>query len=972
MNAQLLDTLAVRFTHAVVHLLWSGTLLAGLVMLTDRVLVRSAAGRHQLHLGGMLLLLLAFPLCLALSGPDRISGTAAVQTNTRTVRSPVMTRIHDVATMIPEAGPRTAPVADDISAASAPPLTDTSAADSRWSAAAPWVFGVYLIGLLLMSCRLVLGLTATTRLRKDGTPLRSQTWLAALRRMSAAVRVSSLPLMTWSHEVLAPVVIGFTKPMIVLPAALVTRLTPGQVEAVLAHELAHLHRRDTWAVAVQRIVETALFFHPAAWWMSRQLEVSREQACDDLVVAAGCDPADYAETLVLCSEARLEEATVSAGTAMQLAAIGKDRSSLRQRVLRILGQPATAQVRNGGAGWWFGVLAGIGLLLAASSGTAGKSDLANFDFENPPPGYEPGVRAADKNQTIHIDGVKLRFSDLTWRDDGFLHANLGRAGDFEIVEFRLFDHATRKQLHSSHWQNEKPKRSKFNIERWGPSNVVRMKPLKGDFPDQVDVWMRLALSSAGPTIILPAANGATVRAGRSELVVRSLLEGSMSGRSAPSSAMTWDPTRVSNRDWQTTINLENRDGILNGRHHLVTVTKDGSRHPMDRAHFLDFSSQGRHAHAVLDVARAEIDHLELVPFGKRSKFFFNAVRIPERPKHLSRPREFIRVVDAGEQVSVQGQRISWTELEGELRKVEDRANTVLEYARAPEIADDRFLDAFKLSIRLGFEYFSNTGEQSPDTVGSSSETLAVDVRQEQRLAKLISDIRQQKDRKRLRVDSDLDGTIRIDGQVLADSTYLQVLRAFPNPESAVLEFGLEAKAGSPSELILAAIAEELGFREHRIRVRGELQSPASKIFDGLAGITIESLRTQDIALFSDKAVFSFQEAREMERRLRKSLPADKIPPPFTNGVERWEREDLWGAWVDVLRQGKRAGINWAEVKFERADGDVVKLGNITAASAIRVFFSANHRTYQLVMDNLFLTDRGWLAADQLVWKGEVE
>jgi hypothetical protein len=240
---------------------------------------------------------------------------------------------------------------------------------------APWAAGAYLIGLIGMVARLVLGFAASARMRRQGETVKTTAWTGGLSRMGAAIGVRVQPALQWSRDVAAPVIIGFVKPVILLPVSLASRLTPAQVEAVLAHELAHLKRRDTWSLAVQRVSETVLFFHPAVWWMSRRMEAAREEACDDLVLAAGCDPADYAEALVICSECRLEQGDLAAKLTSRLAAGGNNSKQMHRRILRLLGGGDDGTVRLGHTGWVLGFVLAGGMAMVLAAGSA--NDVAS-------------------------------------------------------------------------------------------------------------------------------------------------------------------------------------------------------------------------------------------------------------------------------------------------------------------------------------------------------------------------------------------------------------------------------------------------------------------------------------------------------------------------------------------------------------------------------------------------------------------
>jgi GWxTD domain-containing protein len=91
----------------------------------------------------------------------------------------------------------------------------------------------------------------------------------------------------------APGVRGLWRPCLLLPADLAAKLQPSELDAVLAHELAHICRRDNlWAAAV-RLVVCAFWFHPLLWWLERRLLIERETACDEQVLASGADASDY-------------------------------------------------------------------------------------------------------------------------------------------------------------------------------------------------------------------------------------------------------------------------------------------------------------------------------------------------------------------------------------------------------------------------------------------------------------------------------------------------------------------------------------------------------------------------------------------------------------------------------------------------------------------------------------------------------
>ena len=95
-----------------------------------------------------------------------------------------------------------------------------------------------------------------------------------------------------------PGIVGFLRPVLVLPANLLERLNPRQLDAVLAHELCHVRRRDNLFAAIHMVVEAIFWFHPLVWWIGSRMVEERELACDEEVLRIGCEPTDYVEGIL--------------------------------------------------------------------------------------------------------------------------------------------------------------------------------------------------------------------------------------------------------------------------------------------------------------------------------------------------------------------------------------------------------------------------------------------------------------------------------------------------------------------------------------------------------------------------------------------------------------------------------------------------------------------------------------------------
>jgi uncharacterized protein (TIGR03435 family) len=129
-------------------------------------------------------------------------------------------------------------------------------------------------------------------------------WLVRWRRISAAVRAGSpahleLPIKTVSSPtLLEPGVFGILRPVLLLPEGIECRLTPAQLELIVAHEICHAQRRDNLTAAIHMAVETIFWFHPMVWWIGKRLVEERERCCDEEVLKAASDPKVYAEGIL--------------------------------------------------------------------------------------------------------------------------------------------------------------------------------------------------------------------------------------------------------------------------------------------------------------------------------------------------------------------------------------------------------------------------------------------------------------------------------------------------------------------------------------------------------------------------------------------------------------------------------------------------------------------------------------------------
>ncbi len=211
------------------------------------------------------------------------------------------------------AGPAVPPLVQSLQTVSASPATAPRSAlhvnfRARFAQAvrpftAP-IVTMWLLGVSLFSIRLWRSWRAVIRLRNSGRrcePGALEKRFAALR---SALGASPAAQFLVSARVRVPMVIGWIKPVVLLPATVLAGLSSAQLEAVLAHELAHIRRHDYLVNLLQNAVETVFFYHPAIWWISRIVREEREHCCDDIAAAATGGALGYVDALAALEQTR--------------------------------------------------------------------------------------------------------------------------------------------------------------------------------------------------------------------------------------------------------------------------------------------------------------------------------------------------------------------------------------------------------------------------------------------------------------------------------------------------------------------------------------------------------------------------------------------------------------------------------------------------------------------------------------------
>ena len=194
------------------------------------------------------------------------------------------------------------------------------------------IVAFWIIGFFLFAIRLFGGLNQITKIRRTALHEIDDKWKIIMASLSERLPIKRVVQLAESALIKVPMVIGYSKPLILFPIGALNQLEQKEVEAILAHELGHIFRNDYVVNIHQSIVDVCFYFHPAAWWISSQIRIEREICCDDLAIEVTKCSLTYAKAMV--------QIQGHSNTAPMMAmAIDKDNKQLLNRIKRILNQP---------------------------------------------------------------------------------------------------------------------------------------------------------------------------------------------------------------------------------------------------------------------------------------------------------------------------------------------------------------------------------------------------------------------------------------------------------------------------------------------------------------------------------------------------------------------------------------------------------------------------------------------------------
>jgi VWFA-related protein len=319
-----------------------GALMAAVVWVGLRVAPRRALNAAARYLVWWAALAAAVMLPLAYlraPSPSRMGGmlarnTAAGGQVARQVHGRAAPQVHDRAVDAARPSDATAPPSG-----LSFPLVVRAGAGSQWILTAWAAISAMMLARLTVGCILLERRKARAIAAPPRLAARIEAWLSGRGGARRHARLAC------SAEILSPMLAGLRRPAILIPERLIAELRDAELFQIGLHEAAHLVRRDDYALLVQRIVEALFAFHPVVWWITRQIDLEREIACDDVVVETMGLPRSYAECLTRMAE--LCNMELCNGASWGGTPAAGARSHLARRVDRLLDRNRQAGTRPG-------------------------------------------------------------------------------------------------------------------------------------------------------------------------------------------------------------------------------------------------------------------------------------------------------------------------------------------------------------------------------------------------------------------------------------------------------------------------------------------------------------------------------------------------------------------------------------------------------------------------------------------------
>ena len=333
---------------ALAHSIWIGCVIGAFTWILNHLLKRrSPNARYWLNFSALLTFAVLLPVAFCFQITSSPTSTIQVQSDLH---------IDSAETGLQTSAGSEIPTAAVLTQSEQPVLVEPFvsadiASSNPWPTLPSWLIRTialgYLLGVCFMCFRLSIAILNSQRILSTTDSISDSAILEKFESVLDSCSLYFKPAIAKSANITVPVVAGFLRPVVLLPTSFVTGLTTIEIESVLRHELAHLHRYDHVLIVFQRLIESILFFHPVTWYLSHRIHEEREHCCDELAVATGISRIEYANALLKVAELALVGAGDGASQTetIAMAADGHHPSKLRSRITRLLvpdrAKPAT-------------------------------------------------------------------------------------------------------------------------------------------------------------------------------------------------------------------------------------------------------------------------------------------------------------------------------------------------------------------------------------------------------------------------------------------------------------------------------------------------------------------------------------------------------------------------------------------------------------------------------------------------------
>lgn len=296
----IINNLTKAIGWSILHSLWQGAIIFAVLFIALSVKSKMTARlKHNLSISALFLIFISF--CLTFASLFNLPNEAATADSDITINGAALQQLYHM----------------------------TNSWSFKTESYFPFIVALYAIGISFQLVVLISGYLKLKQLKQTNISEIPAEWLHVAQNTLKKLGITKKVQFFLSERVNVPLAVGFLKPVVLFPIALVSQLDIKQVEAILIHELSHIRRNDYMLNLIKTGIETILFFNPFVWLTSRFIHIEREHACDDLVVGFTKEPVTYAHALL-----KLELIKDKTQPALSLAATGKNQH-LYQRIKRI-------------------------------------------------------------------------------------------------------------------------------------------------------------------------------------------------------------------------------------------------------------------------------------------------------------------------------------------------------------------------------------------------------------------------------------------------------------------------------------------------------------------------------------------------------------------------------------------------------------------------------------------------------------